>query len=388
METIQLCRVIGETFPSFDKISGGLAPNYFNLSKELVNFGVETNIICSGVRGQKEFEETNGFRVHRLKPIPGKISELCFHLPFNLAAMEKANSVQKDIFQFHNFYCFWMQKQIFEPNVLTVHGCDVEIYKNVPLWPLQMPLKRVKSWWDIKRTLLLSERMCRNADMVVGVANAVSDEVKQNFGVNKVKTIYNGIDLDIFKKTKAGVFENYPDTFNLLFVGRVVPLKGLEYLFEALNGIDNVKLFIAGEVTGVSKRYFDIILKKINNKNKVVLLGIISNNDLPKYYSSADCFILPTLAEGLPKVVLEAMACGCPVITTDVSGNSEIVTEKTGYLVKPFSSIELRDAIIYLMNNTKDAHKRVLCAKEMVNSKFSWKNAAKGYADLYKDLLI
>jgi len=117
-----------------------------------------------------------------------------------------------------------------------------------------------------------------------------------------------------------------------------------------------------------------------------VVLGKVPNKDLPKYYSSADCFALPTISEGLPKALLEAMACGCPVIATNVSGNPEVVNSRTGYLVPAKDSGALRDAIIEIMEDSAAAKKRARAGAELIRGEFTWKKAAKNYAVLYKKL--
>ncbi|MCX6800754.1 MAG: glycosyltransferase family 4 protein [Candidatus Diapherotrites archaeon] len=388
MEKIRVCRFVGENFPSFEKINSGLAPNYYNLSKELAKLGVETSIVCPKEKGQKYFEETEGFTVHRFDAPKWKLAELFFNLPLNLAAWKKINSgIERDLFQFHNFYAYWVQKFAKEPNVLTVHGCDIEIYNNVPPWPIQMPYKHFKSKWDITRTLILSKKMCGNATRVVGVAKAVTKEVKEDFGVENAITIYNGIDSKIFFKRKENPFEKNSETFNILFVGRITPLKGIEYLFEAVDGIKNAKLFMIGDMNKTEETYMKIILSKIKNKENIIFLGKVPNMELPKYYSGADCMILPSLAEGFPKVVIEAMACGCPVIATNVSGNPEVVNEKTGYLVEPKNSAQLRAKILHVMQNREEAKKMAQTACKMILEKFTWENSAKDYAKLYKKMM-
>jgi glycosyltransferase involved in cell wall biosynthesis len=387
LETINICRFIGETFPSFEKIDSGLAPNYYNLSAELAKLGIETTIVCPSAKNQPYFEEANGFKVCRFDSPGGKIAELGFNFPLNKAGMKKISSLEKDVLQLHNFYGYWIQKWVEEPNVLTVHGCDVEIYNNVPLWPVEMPYKHFKSWWDIKRTLMLSRRMCRRATRIVGVAEAVTNEIRENFGVKNAETIYNGIDSKIFFRRKENPFAKNSKTFNILFVGRITPLKGLEYLFDAIDGLENAKLFVACDMNKAEEKYLKILLRKVKHPQKIIFLGKVPNKELPKYYSGADCTVLPSLAEGFPKVIIEAMACGCPVITTNVSGNPEIVTEKTGFLVEPKNSAKLKEAIVEIMQNPVEAKKRARNAAEIAAEKFTWRNSAEKYASLYKKIL-
>jgi glycosyltransferase involved in cell wall biosynthesis len=228
--------------------------------------------------------------------------------------------------------------------------------------------------------------MCKRADAVVGVADAVGEELDKYWGIKGVKTIHNGIDTRIFNKKKETIFDN-KEKFHILYVGSIIPRKGLEYLFEAIDSLENTIVHIIGNPSGPSKKYLDIILSKVKNKDRIIVEGKIPNKELPKYYSDADCFVLPTISEGLPKVVLEAMACECPVITTNVSGNPEVVNNKTGYLIEAKNANQLKETIKEIQDNKSEARKRAKNAKKIVENNFTWKEAAKKYALLYKSLI-
>jgi glycosyltransferase involved in cell wall biosynthesis len=126
----------------------------------------------------------------------------------------------------------------------------------------------------------------------------------------------------------------------------------------------------------------------MKNKERIVIFGKVKHSELPKYYSSADCMVFPTLSEGFPKVLIEAMACECPVIATNIPGNNEILNNTTGYPVEPNNSEQIRDAILRVMQNPGEAKQKAKKAAGIVKTKFTWEEAAKKYAQLYKKLLL
>jgi len=147
----------------------------------------------------------------------------------------------------------------------------------------------------------------------------------------------------------------------LLFVGRPEPEKGLTYLFEALNTFNNeqglnIRLAIVGEAQRGSKQK-EHNLKKLAHANKIDHLidwkGYVSYGDeLLQIYRQSDIFILPSLAEGIPKVLYEAMATGLPIVSTNVGGIPAIVEhEVDGLLIDAASSAALCNAIMRLSND-------------------------------------
>ncbi len=388
METIKLCRFIGETFPDGKDIYGGLIPNYYNLSTELAKFGVETTILCPYKEGQKLHEDKNGFTVERFRLNNSKLSSIAFNFGMNKKAYKQSLKIEKDIVQLHNFYGYWFQKKVQVPNVLTVHGCDIELFNANAKFPTKLDYRSIKNKLDSRKTLFLSKRMSKNADLVVGVSKGVSNEIKEYWKVNPKKTIsiYNGINYNSFKRKKSDVMTKYSDTFNILYVGRITPLKGINYLFDAINNIKNVCLFVIGAST-VHEEYFQQILQKVKDKKKIILIGKIPHNELAKYYSAADCMVLPSLGEGFPKVILEAMAAECPVISSNIPGSNEIVNEKTGWLFKRENPKDLESKIRFVIDNYGEAKKRARNARELVKTYFTWEIAAKKYAKAYKKLV-
>lgn len=148
----------------------------------------------------------------------------------------------------------------------------------------------------------------------------------------------------------------------LLFVGRVEPEKGLDYLFTALkdlntNSNNRYKLVIVGGAQrGSEGKEAEIrqLAKRMDIEKYITWKGYVPYGDeIKKIYRSADIFVLPSLAEGIPKVIYEAMAFGIPIISTKVGGICDIIENyKNGVLIKPKSKEEIVSAIKLIAENT------------------------------------
>lgn len=142
----------------------------------------------------------------------------------------------------------------------------------------------------------------------------------------------------------------------ILYVGSIRPIKGLQYLVGAFarvhRKIPSAALLIVGD--GNDRDRIEQLAERLMVREKIVFAGEIPHAEALKYYAIADVFVLPSLAEGLPTVVLEAYSAGLPVVATRVCGISEIVRDGvTGYLVAPRNEEELADRIERLLLDRK-----------------------------------
>jgi len=163
-----------------------------------------------------------------------------------------------------------------------------------------------------------------------------------------------GVDLKKFKPKKRKFDQK--NELKILFVGRLHPVKGLEYLIEAFEEVHkkhtHTKLIIVGD--GQCKNKLMEIVDSKGLNESVVFTGAVDYEKIAKYYRNSNIFTLSSLSESLSHVILEAMACGLPVVATDCGGPTELVKNgKGGYLVKPKSSKELSKKIKKLVENTE-----------------------------------
>jgi len=186
------------------------------------------------------------------------------------------------------------------------------------------------------------------------LALALSNDMKQQmikFSNVRVIVVPNGIDVKEYKKALMRTHGKRFGKKQLLFVGNVRPVKGVEYLLRAMPIIlreePDVCLVIVGS-------YPPNFVGKIpeNIKSKVILTGFVNHEEIPAYMKGSDVFILPSLSEGFPNVLLEAMASGLPIVATDVGGIPEIISDgENGFLIHPKNSKQLAKKIILLLKN-------------------------------------
>jgi glycosyltransferase involved in cell wall biosynthesis len=224
----------------------------------------------------------------------------------------------------------------------------------------------------------------KQADAVLVNSNFAA-ETFRNLGDNSSlpHVIYLGVD-DYFLANVPNR-ENAPDVFNLLFAGTFGKGKGAETLIEALRGLDSFpwRLEIAGslsaEMLNCSRRLFA--------DPRVKYLGQLSRQELARAMSRADVFVFPSLSEGSARVVFEALACGCYIITTPNSGS--IVEDGVhGCIVPPGDCLSLADAIGHAYRH-RDVVSRIGRSNALlVKAKYNQNEYGDQLACLYRRLVI
>jgi glycosyltransferase involved in cell wall biosynthesis len=244
----------------------------------------------------------------------------------------------------------------------------------------------------------------KSSEHVITVSYITAKEVEKLYGITKKKisVVHNGVDTDVFKPLPSTESTRnqfgWDGKFIVLYVGQISPRKGLSYLIHAASIISkkypNVIFVIAGGIPSYQEaetyRYF-ITLKKLILKldlNHIVkFLGPVPNNLLPHYYSSADIFVLPSLYEAFPKVLLEAMACGRPCVATNVGGVAEVLKNRVnGLLVPSRDEYSLAKATEIFIGNPNDALMMGGNGRETILKKFTWEIAAKKIRSIYEHI--
>jgi rhamnosyl/mannosyltransferase len=173
----------------------------------------------------------------------------------------------------------------------------------------------------------------------------------------------------------------------LLFVGNLLPYKGLYYLIKAMREI-NGNLLIIGD--GPQRKELVELTQKYGLIKKVHFLGRKSFEELIYFYHACDVFVLPSLYESFGNVQLEAMACGKPVVNTNIpTGVPEVsIHEQTGLTVPPEDSSALSQAINRLIENHEERIRYGEKARERVKNFFSIESVSEKILSLYEKLLL
>lgn len=205
--------------------------------------------------------------------------------------------------------------------------------------------------------------------------------VKRGFPQERIFVAPLGIDLKRFRATPPPVEGRFTYILMAHVTGTTGILKGLQYLLRAWSELDlqNGKLLVCGEIGPEVKA----LIKRYEGKLKnAEFTGTVSNPE--EYYRKSSVFVLPSLAEGLPKVVLEAMACGRPVITTPIL--KPVIREGTEGFYVPMRDVEaLKERMLYFYHHRDEVARMGANASERART-FSWERFSRQIADVVEDV--
>lgn len=252
------------------------------------------------------------------------------------------------------------------PYILALRGSDVPGYnirlKNLDKFIFSPISKRI--WSKAKKVTTNSEGLKKLALKVYE---------------RDIEVIYNGVDVNEFVPGKNLFRKNFhkKDKIRLISTGRLIERKGYHFLIEALAGLKNkFELVLIGEG--------DMLNELKENAEKfnvdVTFKGRIDHCKIVKELQNGDLFILPSLNEGMSNSVLEAMACGLPIIVTDVGGSKELV-KGNGFIVQKENVGNLKKVLFKI--DKKELVNMGKKSRQMVEERMSWKNMAERYLEVY-----
>ena len=233
----------------------------------------------------------------------------------------------------------------------------------------------------------------QNASAVTTNASELAKKAKA-FIDREVTLIPNGIDVDLFKpmpKNKMLLETLGLDNLPVIgFVGELREKKGLKTLLSGYTQANKKRpaiLLIVGEVrTGEDKQAFDEFVSA-NPNTKIIVTGYISHNDLPAYYSLMDIFVHPSLRDGMPNAILEAMACEKVVIATPVGGATDVIEDgKNGALINVNDAEALAESILQLLSQPEKRRAISKSAREAVIHLFTPEKELTANLQVYKSL--
>ncbi len=210
----------------------------------------------------------------------------------------------------------------------------------------------------------------------------------------KIELIYNGVDLERFKpitdarpevRRKLGIPE---DAIVAVTVRRLVYKNGIDTLIESARISIRKNSKIVYLVIGKGPDFNDVKTRiaELGIEKNFILAGFVSDQDLPSYYNAADFFILPSKSgEGLPLVALEAMACGLPVIATNVGGIGEVMIEGFGKIIPPNDPESMAETSIDFAEKNLSNIKGNL--RKMMLEKYSWDVNVEKLAKIYEEII-
>ncbi|MCH5180068.1 MAG: glycosyltransferase [Erysipelotrichales bacterium] len=271
-------------------------------------------------------------------------------------------------------------KQI-KPDVIHTH---IHAYAYVFLYALLHHVKVIHTMHSMpiyesnsKGKFILKRMSKAKVLCAVGISDIISSQIKDLYGQTLIETIYNPVDLERFNLKNK---KDHKD-FTIITVGRMEKEKNQILLLRAFNDFHKIhndtKLIIVGD----GKLKNDLIDYVTENKLTDYVSFVGSVKDTENYYSMGDVFVLTSIYEGLPMTILEAMACGLPIISTNVGGIPDIV-DSNGILIESNDLIGLTNAMVELKENE---NKRLELGQKSYkkSKKYDLKLIATQYEDLY-----
>ncbi len=267
------------------------------------------------------------------------------------------------------------------PTLLTVHDLSFIHYPHVYEERLVNYLNEVVPWSVQRATHILAD------------SQATKDDLMQFYATpdDKVSVLYSGVSDDFQPVSSDKKLLAMRKKYHLgskpfiLTVGTVQPRKNYELLVRAFAQVDgDVTLAIAGG-KGWLERGLSAEIAKHNLQKRVKLLGFVDDADLPALYSAATLFVMPSLYEGFGIPILEAMACGVPVISSDSSSLPEVVAN-AGVLLPPDDEAAWTETINELLHDSARRAKMVGMGAIRAHQ-FTWQRAATQLQSIYRNLL-
>jgi len=368
--------------PSYDPIIGGTETVVKNLAINLNKIGVKTDVMTFNMDKKWhpiwkwEIKEEGMFKIYRVPAINCLRRNILYIL---------------SMFRIHVIPNLSFRRILKSYDILHFHD-DVDL--TFPLFSLFINKPKIFHCHTIQDTFRFYTKniVCRHIFKKVAevyIANSTSTAKflgKLDIANARIKLLPNGVDINKFKP-RNGKIDNL-----VLFVGRFQERKGLHVLLESLKFLEHpINLVLIGPHSNdkYSKKIFYQI-KEINRKSKhrVLYLGPLDLNSLIEYYQKASIFVCPSLIEPFGVVNVEALACGTPVVASNVDGIPDIVeNNRNGILVSPNDPFKLAEAIDYLLDNEDVRTKFGRAGRKKVEKEFSWNVIAKKLSKIYTEVI-
>jgi len=258
------------------------------------------------------------------------------------------------------------------PLVLTFHNYVLDKYMRAFSSTLQNLHYQTDLKWITKKSVALATELTAVSQFTAGLA-------KSELGFSKpIKVIYNGVDESLFIPSKRASANK--KGFRVLFSGNPTTRKGAHWLlpiFEKLN--QNVEVLYTAGLRNSKRLSFD---------SRLVSLGGIAHHSMPELYQSIDVLLLPTVREGLPLAVMEAMACGLPVVATNCSSLPELIDEGLGGFLCGLGDVDDFAAKINLLAENEELRQEMgAYNRAKVEEMFTLSRMVSEYSELFDEVL-
>ena len=368
-EELSILRISTDTYPD---VLGGGALHAHEMSRLQAEMGHDVTLLTSdhGDSEQPRRETRAGYAVRRYRQLarpfgnsitPGMVSAI-----WRLAG-------DADIVHAHSHLYFStnvaaaLSRWTDTPLVVTNHGLHSQT----------APLAVQKVYAPIARLTFNA------ADRILCYTPTDRDRLRDRGVRAPISVIHNGIDCSLFSPEAADAERLY-----VLFVGRLKKTKGVEELLSAFErvaaAVPEATLTYVGD--GPLRADLEARVAEADLNDRVTFTGRLANDELPEIYAESAVFALPSTLEGFPRTVLEAMACGTPVVTSDLPQLEDVV-EQVGATVPPDDIDALTQELQALLTDPGRRERLGRTARDCVLAEYSWAETVQQTTDVYHDLL-
>ena len=244
------------------------------------------------------------------------------------------------------------------------------------MWSFSYAKEKPQSRVKISIIRILERLAYRVADAAVTSSQRNFDHVEQNYHPRNHIIIPNYVETDVFEPLKTDKIKR-----SICFVGRLSREKNLPALMEALAGLPYTI-----DIIGTGAQSVQLKEAAAHNRVSVNFMGNVPNHELPVILNRHELFVLPSLWEGMPKTLLEAMACGLPVIGTSVEGIKEVIKHGENGILCNTDSGSIREAIMTVMEDEGLRERLGKNARKAIEEGFSLEEMIERELEMYSRL--
>lgn len=317
-------------------------------------------------------------------------------LPFKGKQLHLERSIEKRFFDVSGWKEFNNIVHEFKPDIIQANAADTLKFavssKIIFKWKASIIFRNANKMGDFINSHLklnLNKFYLSKVDYVISVSNECEKDLIKTFNYpkQKIRTIEIGVEENPIGKIPDDLIEIFNKGPVITHIGGFVPEKNHEELLEIFihtkKHKPNLQLVLLGK--GKLQPKIKEKVKKVGFQESIHFLGY--RNDVLDILNYSTVFVLPSLIEGLPGVILEAMYAKTPVIAYNVGGIGEIVTSKTGWLIEKNDQTGFENALLNVLNHPDSAKSKVLEAKKMITENFQNDIISERFFQCYNSIL-
>jgi D-inositol-3-phosphate glycosyltransferase len=369
---VELARELGKEGHLVDAYTRVHDPN----DPQIVNLGVNARLIHIEAG---EFEQIHKLAVYSYLP----------DFACNLEAFRKSNELQYDLVFSHYWLSAWV-------------GEYLQRWWNVPHITMFHTLGAVKNAIGVGKgepelRIKTEGELARSCHYVIAPTEREREELVRQYGTSPERTgvVPCGVNTELFRPVDREVARQeagFGNGNNILFVGRIDPLKGIESLLRAvpyLRNRQNTKLTLVGGGEGNQRETerLKALSRELGIEDLVTFVSAVKQDRMPYYYSASDVCVIPSYYESFGLVALESLACGTPLVATDVGDMSNIIRQgETGYIVADNEPHRLAEKIDLVLDRSATGKYPVSLLRDSVSG-FEWSNIAEAITGEFRRVL-